>query len=289
MGGKHQVKHWFRIGSMTISVESDFPMDCKGLFCAFSVPEADMADLSYRVSYTDNLPPYEISGARQSCPVQDCCGTERRFYPDMRTMTPFACTERHGSEINIQIISSYAPWGSSVEQLFPLLALHHNLLGHGHLLMHGAFLMYRGIGLLFTGPSGIGKTTQSHLWQACFSAKPVNEDRAVVDASSSVIRVCGVPVAGSSPFCTNETAPLKAIIVLAQSAENTIERLPATKALLRLMDSVYLPSGFETDQTACMELALRICSAVPVYRLSCRPDAESAELVYRTVFEETIK
>lgn len=282
------MKLWFRIGSMTFSVESDFPMECKGLFSAFSVPEAGEADLSYRVSYVNRLPSYENAEAYQTCLVQTCEGTVRRFYLDTHTKTPFACTERRGSEIFLQILSSYAPWGSSVGQLFPLLALHHNLLMQKHLLMHGAFLMYRGSGLLFTGPSGIGKTTQSHLWQERFAAVPVNEDRAVVDVSSSVLRICGVPVAGSSPFCSNETAPLKAVIVLAQSTENTIERLSVSKALPRLMDGVYLPSGFEADQAACMELALRICAAVPIYRLSCRPDTESAELVYRTVFGETV-
>ena len=268
-------------------------MACGGLFSRFSVPEDEKADLSYRVSYADSLPSHEDAEAYPNCLVQVCESTVRRFYLDMQTKMPFAFTERHGSNTDIQILSSYAPWGNSVEQLFPLLALHHDLLRQKHLLMHGAFLIHCGSGLLFTGPSGIGKTTQSHLWQARFSAKPVNEDRAVVDVSSHVLRVCGVPIAGSSPFCSNETAPLKAIIVLAKGTENTIERLSVSKALPRLMDSVYLPVGFESDQTACMELALCICAAVPVYRLSCRPDTESAELVYRTVFhpsyEETAK
>lgn len=66
--------------------------------------------------------------------------------------------------------------------------------------------------------------------------------------------------------------------MLAQGPENRIEQLPISKALRYLMGSVYLPASFESDQTACIDLLLRLCSTVPVYRLECRPDIASAEL-----------
>ena len=274
------MKQCFRIGAVTIAVESAHALTCGGLFRAFSVGGTDDVDLTYRVAYVDRLPSSE--GA--DLPERD--GATYRFLPDSRTGQPFACTVRKGGTVEIRILASYAPWGGSVEQLFPLLALQHTLLERDHLLLHGAYLTVNGCGLLFAGHSGIGKTTQSRLWQARFGAKAVNEDRAVIDLLSQPVRVCGVPVAGSSPFCENVAAPLRAVIVLGQAPENRIERLSAAKALPRIMDGVYLPAGFRADQPATMELALKLCAAVPVWRLDCRPDFESAELVYRTVFEE---
>ena len=280
------MRRCFQIGAVIIAFESDHSLTCGGLFRAFCVDDAAQADLVYRVSYVDRLPSFENAEAYESGLVQTGGGRTLRFYRDTRTGAPFACTVQDGGDVDVRILSSYAPWGESVEQLFPLLALQHALLRKEHLLLHGAFLTFEGCGLLFTGRSGIGKTTQSRLWQQRFRARAVNEDRAVIDAASQTIRVCGVPVAGSSPFCENKTVPLKAIIVLGQAPENSIQRLSAAKALPRIMDGVYLPAAFRTDLPATMELALRVCAAVPVYRLDCRPDIESAELVCRTVFGE---
>lgn len=279
------MRQYYRIGSVTLCLESTVPLTCSGLFGVFSVCEAPF-DLLFQVRYVDALPPCLDAVAAGNCLIQSCGQNIQRFYLDMRTHTPFAMTQLDGCHMDIQILASYLPWGTSVDQLFPLLALNHTLLIKNHLLMHGAFLTVKGSGLLFTGPSGIGKTTQSRLWQSRFSAKAVNEDRAVLDLSNDPIHICGVPVAGSSPFCSNDRAPLKAIIVLGQGPENQIERLCARSALPLLMRNVYLPAGFEDDRAACVDFILQLCAAIPVYRLVCRPDEASAELVYQTVFEE---
>lgn len=283
------MKQCYQIGSVTIAIESDHSLNSSsGLFRHFAVAETNPADLLFRIRYVDTLPSADGASAYETCLLLNRGDRIQRFYLDMRTHTPFAMTQQSGNCTQIQILSSYLPWGTSVDQLFPLLALNHTLLIKDHLLLHGAFLTYHGSGLLFTGPSGIGKTTQSRLWQSRFGANAVNEDRTVLDLSGDSARICGVPVAGSSPFCSNESAPLKAIIVLAQGPENRIERLPVSKSLKHLMTGVYLPASFEADQAACIDLLLQICSSVPIYRLECRPDIAAAELTYQTVFDEEL-
>lgn len=282
---RKQMRTCFRIGSVVLAVESEYPTDCGGLFSAFRVADDSAADLVFRVAYADTLPPCENAAAFPNLLRAERDGTVYRFYLDSRTGLPFACTYRDGAVTQIRILRQYAPWGALVGQLFPLLALHHTLLQKSQLLMHGAFLTVHGEGLMFTGRSGIGKTTQSRLWQSCCGAHAVNEDRLVLEVSAQTT-ICGVPVAGSSPFCGTDTAPLKAIILLGQSAENTLVRLPAAKALPRLLSSVYLPEGFAEDLPVCTDLLLKVCADIPVYQLDCRPDAESVELVRQAVFEE---
>lgn len=101
------MKQCFRIGAVTIAVESAHTLTCGGLFRAFSVGETDDADLTYRVGYVDRLSSSDD-------------GAAYRFYPDSRTGLPFACTVQEGGTVEIRILASYAPWGGSVEQLFPL-------------------------------------------------------------------------------------------------------------------------------------------------------------------------
>lgn len=51
----------------------------------------------------------------------------------------------------------------------------------GMLVLHSAYIVTRqGEGILFSGPSGIGKSTQAALWQHYGAAQTVNGDRALV-------------------------------------------------------------------------------------------------------------
>ena len=65
-------------------------------------------------------------------------------------------------------------------------------------------------GILFSGVSGAGKTTQAELWMQWEQARQINGDRPIL--VSKVIREwlgCGSPYAGSSECYINECIPIK--------------------------------------------------------------------------------
>ena len=62
------------------------------------------------------------------------------------------------------------------------------------------------LGILFSGPSGIGKSTQAALWQRYAGAEIVNGDRALVRPDTGT--VSGVFYAGTSGISRNVTASL---------------------------------------------------------------------------------
>ena len=67
----------------------------------------------------------------------------------------------------------------------------------GMLVLHSAYIITRqGQGILFSGPSGIGKSTQAALWQRYAGAEIVNGDRALVRPDTGT--VSGVFYAGTS-------------------------------------------------------------------------------------------
>ena len=77
----------------------------------------------------------------------------------------------------------------------------------GMLVLHSSYIVTRQEqGILFSGPSGIGKSTQAALWQRYAGAEIVNGDRALVRPDTGT--VSGVFYAGTSGISRNVTASL---------------------------------------------------------------------------------
>ena len=105
------------------------------------------------------------------------------------------------------------------------LSLERHLAMHGCYILHCSCLDCRGEAILFSGPSGIGKSTHSSLWvKNIEGCKVLNGDRGLLvpRADGSGYDVCGWPVCGTSGICLNERRPVRAIIFMEQAAENSL-------------------------------------------------------------------
>ena len=155
----------------------------------------------------------------------------------------------------------------------------------GGLMLHTSLVDYQGKGILFVGPSGIGKTTQAELWMKYRDAIIINGDMALVGEKDGSFTGYGCPWHGSSPYCENRQVPLAGIIVLEQAKENTLERLHGVTMIERMMRNIFLPHWYQKGAEAAMETVDHLLSTVPVYLLKCRPDEEAVAMVERALFE----
>lgn len=156
------------------------------------------------------------------------------------------------------------------------------------LLLHASLVAYRGRAVAFSAPSGTGKSTHADLWRECFGARILNGDRAFVRrvGPDGVWRGYGSPWAGSSPYICNESAPLAAIVLLEQGPCNRMRRLAGAEALTLLQRNIRLPFWDGDATTHALEVLDLLLREVPLYLLSCRPDAGAAELARSVVFDE---
>lgn len=152
------------------------------------------------------------------------------------------------------------------------------------LMFHASLIDVSGNGILFIGPSGIGKTTQAELWNRCRDAVIINGDMALVHYDGETYWGHGCPWHGSSPYCENRKVPLKGIVVLEQAPENQLERLTGIRMIERVTQNVFLPKWYQTGTEAAMETLDGLLSEIPVYLLRCRPDEAAVELVENTLF-----
>ena len=164
-----------------------------------------------------------------------------------------------------------------------LMSLEIPLLDHNGFLLHAAFVHWQGKGILFSGPSGIGKSTQADLWKTHLNGDIINGDRAALRRTEDSWRVWGLPYAGTSGIYKNESAPVAVIVMLEQAPENRICRLSPGEAFRRLYPQVSI-HRWDLDFTKrASDLMLELIETVPVYLLSCRPDTQAADLLRETL------
>lgn len=149
---------------------------------------------------------------------------------------------------------------------------------------HSSLIDYQGHGLMFLGPSGIGKTTQAELWNQYRDALIINGDIVFVQETEEAFLGWGTPWHGSSPYCENTNVPVDALIILKQAPENSIRHLEGFEKVTAVSNSVFYPRWLENGMELCLETLDHLLSKLPVYELSCRPDEEAVELTEKTIF-----
>lgn len=160
------------------------------------------------------------------------------------------------------------------------------LLREKRLILHACCVDTALGGILFSGNSGIGKSTQGALWCRYEKARLINEDRPIIHKDGDGWKAYGSPYAGSSKCHINKFAKVKAVIMLAQAETCTIRRLEGIEAFRRVFAQTTVENWNPENVEAACDLTERLISDIPVYELSCTPDRRAVELLKKTLSEE---
>ena len=185
--------------------------------------------------------------------------------------------EHGGKDHRVQLLQSQFPGRVSTHMVLTALAAERLIAENGGFLLHCSYIIYNNKAILFTAPSGTGKSTQADLWQQLRGAKIVNGDRAAVLLTPQGILAGGIPFAGSSQYCENVTAPLAAIVCLSQAAHTTIRRLKGLEAFRLLWEGISANVWDKPHLEKISAAAGQVATEIPMYYLPCPPD-ESAVL-----------
>ena len=147
----------------------------------------------------------------------------------------------------------------------------------GGAILHSSFIDVGGEAVLFTAPSGTGKSTQAELWRENRGAVVINGDKSVLRIVDSVPCASGLPYSGSSGICLNRTLPLKAVVYLEQAKENTVVRLRGFAAFRKVWEGICVNTWDAGQVSRASELVQSIVTSVPVYLQKCTPDLRAVE------------
>lgn len=158
------------------------------------------------------------------------------------------------------------------------------ILNNNGVIMHSSTIAYKGCGILFSAPSGTGKSTHTGLWKKYYGGDTViiNDDMPAVRFNENIPQVSGTPWSGKTEINANITAPVKAIVMLEQKKENSIRRIDGAEAVFRVLNELTRPVFPELmDKT--LEYIEQLVSSVPVYLLGCNISREAVDIVKEAV------
>ncbi len=158
-------------------------------------------------------------------------------------------------------------------------------------LFHAACVSYKGLGYLFLGKSGTGKSTHARLWLKYIEGTELfNDDNPVVRLfekdGKKVAIAYGSPWSGKTPCYKNVKFELGGFVLLSQAPFNKISPLKGVSAYAAIMPGI---SGMRWDKKIADGLHQTqngLASNVPIWYLECLPDEEAAKLCCQSVARE---
>jgi hypothetical protein len=196
---------------------------------------------------------------------------------DMPIKSAFAVINPAHRQIVIKLNSQAAP--IAFDPFFhPLGVLLFVYLAHykGGIMIHASGVKDGESGYLFTGLSGIGKSTMAGIWKKC-GGEVINDDRLILTPTSLGFTMHNTPM----PYYSDKDrrATLTRIFLLKQSPENYCQQLTGSTALVRLLANCI--QHFHTDAMVKSHLLIleQLITLVPVYELGFKPDEDVVELI----------
>jgi hypothetical protein len=154
------------------------------------------------------------------------------------------------------------------------------------LLLHSSTIIWNGMGIAFSGPSGTGKTTHTRLWRKLYDVKILDGDVAALRIKNGSVYAYGLPWCGTSGEFMNERVPLRSIVFLQQAGTNKIKKLDFQEAFMRLIARCFLQPYDEIMMGKYLDIAQKIAAISDCFLLECLPDENAVELVKECLDKE---
>ena len=177
-----------------------------------------------------------------------------------------------GNELELHYIPAAESYFRFSTGIFNAAGFERILFACGKYLFHCSYVEYQGRGILFSAPSGGGKTTQGNLWERYAGAEMINGDRAVLEIKGDTCWCHGLPIAGSSGVFTNRSNPLLVIFRVQKAEENRVQKLSGAEAFQAVYSELTTNLWNSAFTLGAVDFAMRLAEKIPVYLLKCRKD-----------------
>lgn len=160
-----------------------------------------------------------------------------------------------------------------------------HLLRFDGMLLHASAVEMDGKAYLFSGPSGMGKSTHTRLWQQEFgsAAQVFNDDKPALRLIDDRWYAYGTPWCGKDGINQNRKVPLGAICFLKRGSENRIRPLTAAEAVPLLYGQTMYRLRKPENALRLMSAVDKLVRTIPIYELENLPNAAAARLSCETM------
>ena len=281
------------VAGLVIQLETDRELEMQEPFLPF-VSESLRSDFKATFCQVDQLPaiPEKVLHEDVCYRAHSCENGKvlRSFFDAPRERAPYAVADcdYSGGSIRIDYVESGAHCLSQMQNAFFHLGFEELLLYRGRLCFHAACVRTGLGGILFSGPSGVGKSTQAQLWCKHRGAEQINGDRPILSKEAGSWLAWGSPYAGSSRCYVNASCSVNAIVMLRQTESCSLRRLNPKEAFRAVWSGLTVSSWDPTAMETACDLALELGSSIPVYEFGCTPDLQAVEFLEQGLRKEGI-
>lgn len=145
------------------------------------------------------------------------------------------------------------------------------------IMLHASFVKTPYGGLLFSGPSGIGKSTRANLWCRYGEGKLINGDKTILDPESKGWIGYGSPYAGSSGCYVNDKCQIRAVFFLKRGEGCSLKPLSIVESFKRLYTGLTINHWDRNYVDTVSQLAYQMAVEVPMYEFVSPPDQNAVE------------
>ena len=232
----------YDFGGVVFRFRSPRPLLTKEKYEAFRVPDDAAADFTFEISVKE-------------------AGT-----------APAVIWQRHGNTILAQISDDLLD-NNTITAFLTACGGSALLVEKGRFILHASYVFHEGQAILFSAPSGTGKSTLAAHWAQARGSETVNEDRVIIREQDGVYYACGCWATGKAQLCRNVTAPIRAVVLLQQGTENNIRTQSALWKLQRLLPQCSFDEA--TQGARILDLASGLLAGVPVLSYACINDVSA--------------
>jgi hypothetical protein len=132
----------------------------------------------------------------------------------------------------------------------------------GAFCLHGAGIKMDSCGLIFSGPSGAGKTTIAKLFHRRRGVTILSDETLVLTQKRGEFYVYGTPWPGGGRLAAAEGAPLKKIFFIGHGRKNVIRPLSASRAFKKILAQTVVRAWDKDLVAAILASARKLLHAV---------------------------
>lgn len=160
------------------------------------------------------------------------------------------------------------------------------LVNYNGFYLHSSAIVKDGKAYLFSGPSGVGKSTHTRFWQSIFgeeNARVINDDKPALRRIDDQWIAYGTPWCGKDGININDKAPIAGVCFLKQAEKNSIRRMGKFEAMQRILGQTIYKFQDAEQLDKLLKSLEDFLDKIPVYELENVPEPSAALLSFETM------
>lgn len=284
-------KYYLSISGVRILLETEHPIVENPEFRPFLLEETDtdiracfygckqLSSKAMQIIFADKC--YQIA-------LNEDGNLMKLFYetPDDPVCYAVSIYDSASGHIKVEYLESYERCVNELQNCFYLLGFEQVLLEREKLCLHATCVETHLGGILFSGVSGIGKSTQADLWYRYRGAKHINGDRPILSKEKDEWVAWGSPYAGSSRHHVNEKCKITAIILLKQAEDCAVHRLTPAEAFRGVWAGLTVRIWDEFFVEKASSLTTDLITKIPILEFNCTPDEKAVDYLEEILRKE---